>query len=125
MKKALVPATIVLFIILSAVFYLLSQSNPDYKFNLLMGGNILMALITVVSYFIVKKNVGNRPQAFVRGVFSGSLLKMFICIAAILGYVMINRPNVHKPSIFVLLGIYAAYTFVETIILSRIAKEHN
>jgi hypothetical protein len=125
MKKALVPATIVLFLILSVVFYLLCQSKPNYNFNLLMGGNIIMALITLLSYFIVKKNVGNRPQAFVRGVFSGTLLKMFICISAILAYVMINKPNVHKPSLFVLFGIYAAYTFMETIILSRIAREHK
>jgi len=67
----------------------------------------------------VNKQVDSRPQAFVRGVYSASFLKLMVCMVSILVYVLLNRTHIHKPSVFVLFGIYAVYTVVETWVLSK------
>lgn len=115
---------VILFVALSAIFYMVQTYAPAYKFNLLMTGNIVMALLSFITYRIVKKQIKSKPQAFVRGVYSATFLKLMICMIGIVSYVMINKPNIHKPSIFVLFGIYAIYTFFETITISRLAKEN-
>jgi hypothetical protein len=92
-----------------------------------MTGNVLMAALSVAAFFIVKKNVTDRPQAFVRGVYSASFLKLMICMISLLTYVMLNRAHRSepgfKPSLFILFGIYVVYTFTETILLSKMARE--
>lgn len=123
MKKIFIPAVLALFAVSSAALYWLWYSNNAFQLPALMVGNIIMAILCIVSYFIVVKQIASRPQAFVRGVSGASLLKLLVCMAGVLTYVLVYRPNVHKPSIFVLLGIYAAYSTIETIILSKWARE--
>lgn len=127
MKKTFLLSIFIVFDILTVAFYLLTRSQPQYNFTVLMAGNVLMALLSVAAYFIVKKNVAERPEAFVRGVYSASFLKLMICMISILVYVMLNREHRHepgfKPTLFMLFGIYAVYTFTETILLSKMARQ--
>jgi hypothetical protein len=123
MRKGFVSAILIVFIALSALFFGLRQSAPEYSFSLLMGANVLMAVLSLIGHGLVMKQISSRPQAFVRGVYSSSFLKLMVCIAGILIYVLVNKPNVHKPSLFMLFGIYAIYSIVETWLLSKIARE--
>jgi len=127
MKKTFLLAIFIVFDILTVIFFLLSKSQPQYNFTVLMTGNLVMAVLSAAAFFIVKKSVAERPQAFVRGVYSASFLKLMICMIAILAYVMLNRERSHepgfKPSLFILFGIYAVYTFTETILLSKMARQ--
>jgi len=123
MKKNFAIVTVIIFIILSAVLYWLHISYPAYQYSVLMTGNILMAILALLSYFIVRRQVDQRPQAFVRGVYTASFLKLMVCMTALLVYVLVNKPNVHKPSVFILFGIYAVYTVSETMLLSRMARD--
>ena len=95
---------------------------PDYRFVTLEAGNFDLAILSLFSYFIVKKQMNGNPQAFVRGVYSASFLKLMVCMVSILAYVMINRQHIHKPTVFVLFGIYAVYTTMETLLLSKVVK---
>lgn len=127
MKKKFLLAILAVFVILSAIFYFLTQAQPQFNFTLLMSANILMAAISMAAFFIVTRNVTDRPEAFVRGVYSGSFLKLLICIFSIIAYVMLNRAHKDepgfKPSLFILFGIYAVYTFTETVLLSKMARQ--
>ena len=123
MNKYFIFIDTLIFIILGAIFYAIHNAAPDYQLGVLMIGNAIMAILTATSYLIVKKTVHERPQAFVRGVYGASLLKLMVCMFSILAYVLINRPNIHKPSVFILLGIYIVYTAAETISLSKLARE--
>ena len=122
MKNNFILVIIVLFAILSGLFYLLEASAPQFSFNLLMGGNIIMAARTIAGYSIVRKQITNRPEAFVRGVYGATFMKLLVCIGAILIYALLNKPNVHKPSLFMTFGIYAIYTVFETLMLQKMAK---
>lgn len=123
MKKQFIIATIVIFVVLSGIFYALSIYAPAYHVVALETGNVVMAVLSLSAYFIVKKQIDSRPQAFVRGVYSASFLKLMVCMISILVYVLINRAHIHKGSVFVLFGIYAVYTAMETVLLSKMARE--
>ncbi len=123
MTRYFVLITVVVFLLLTAVFYLLQLNMPEYRFTVLMTGNLVMALLTLLSYRIVRRQLNQRPEAFVRGVYGATLLKLMVCMFSILLYVLLNRANIHKPSLFILFGIYAVYTAIETWLLSKMAKE--
>lgn len=122
MKRYLVTI-VVIFIALSGVFYYIQFTQPEYRFGLLMGGNVIMALLSIFTYSIVKQQMNARPEAFVRGVYGATFLKLMVCMASILVYVVLNRKNIHKPSLFILFGIYAVYTAVEAWLLSKLARQ--
>lgn len=122
MKNRFILIIVLLFVALSAIFFWLKNAAPEYSFGALMGGNIIMAVLAIVSYVLVTGQIDKRPQAFVRGVYSSTFLKLFVCIIAILTYALVNKPNVHKPSLFILFGIYAVYSVAETWQLSRMAR---
>jgi hypothetical protein len=122
MSKTFLATIIVVFILLSAIFYAMKVYAPAYRYIVLMTGNIIMASLSVVTYIMITRQIDNRPQAFVRGVSSASFLKLMVCMISILAYVLINKSNIHKPTVFVLLGIYAVYSVTETILLSKQAR---
>jgi len=125
MSKYFTGTIVVLFLILSVVFYSMKFYAPAYQYQVLILGNAVMALLCIATFAMVKKQLNNRPEAFVRSVSSSSFLKLIVCMVAILVYVMINKPNIHKPSVFMLMGIYLVYTIVETLILSKMARTTN
>lgn len=111
------------FLLLTAIFYAVSLAVPHYLFPVLMGGNTLMAALSLLTGIMVGRQLNERPEAFVRAVFGATFLKLMVCLTAILLYVLLYRDDIHKPTLFVLFGIYAAYTAVETVLLSRLAKQ--
>jgi len=123
MKKQFIISVIVIFIVLTVVLFALKTNMPAFQFSVLETGNTIMVLLSVVTYLIVNKQMGGSTQAFVRGVYSASFLKLMVCMVSILVYVLLNRVHIHKPSVFVLFGIYAVYTIAETWLLSRIVRE--
>lgn len=114
---------ITIFVLLSAVFFGIKHEFPAYNFKLLMLGNTIMAILALVTFFLVQQKIHDRPQVFVRGVYSASFLKMMVCMILLLLYVLLNRQQIHKPSILALFGIYAVYTTVETLLLAKMARK--
>jgi hypothetical protein len=122
MKGKYIATVFVLYVLVNALSYVLHYYIPAYSIMLLMGGNLFMAVISVISYLLIMQQIGNRPEAFVRGVFAGTFIKILLCMFGILIYIMLHRQDLYKPSIFVLFGIYAIYTYAETTTLFKIAK---
>lgn len=122
MRKQFLIIVAVVFVILGAGFFALIKYAPQFDLAALETGNAIMAALSVITYTIVRRQVDNRPQAFVRSVYSASFLKLMVCMISILVYVLLNRLHIHKPSVFMLFGIYAVYTIMETWVLSRIVR---
>ena len=122
MKKTFIPVIALTFIALAMIFFGMRTYLPAYNFTVMMVGNLIMALLSVATFYMVTNQMKKKPDAFVRGVYGSSFLKLFVCIVAILTYAIINKPNIHKPTLFVLFGIYAVYSVIETMLLSRLAK---
>ena len=118
---ALIVAGIAL--IVGGIAYALHAADPAYNFVVLLTGNLIMAALSLLSFILVSRQFAGRPQAFVQGASTASLLKLFVCGGGILAYALINKPDIHKPTLFLLLGIYFVYTVAEKIILSNAARK--
>ena len=125
MKRQFVVVTIVILLVLDIAFRILERQAPQYHTTALEVSNFIMAGLTLAAYALVNRQIDNRPNAFVRGVYSASLLKLMVCMTGILAYVMLNKSKIHKPSVFIMFGIYAVYSATETVLLSRIAKRNK
>jgi hypothetical protein len=123
MRSKFIIASVIIFVVLSAGFYALKIYAPDYSFITLECGNLLMVLLSLGTFLMVARQKKSRPHAFVRGVSSASFLKLMVCMVAMLVYVLLNRSHIHKPSVFVLMGIYAVYSIMETSALSKLVRE--
>jgi len=125
MKNKYVASIVSVFVILSISLFVLDKYVPAFGFRVLEIGNSVMLALCLGAYFLVMKQIGKTPGAFVRGVSSATFLKLMVCMIAVLVYVLMNRVNIHKPTVFVLMGIYAVYTVVETSMLSKLAREYK
>lgn len=125
MKKTFFSAVIALFLILGAFFMWLEKLAPEFDLPALMVGNIVMAALVSISFFLVSKQSGAKAAAFVRSVYSSTFLKLSVCLIAVVSYALIKKTDVHKPSLFVLFGIYAVYTIIETWLLAKMARQKN
>lgn len=116
---------VVLFVILNALALSLRTTlvarNVDQ--DLLIGGNLFLFAVTVISFLIAKKGLQNKnPNAFVRSVYGSIMFKLFICLIAAFVYIFIQRKNLNKPAFFALMGLYLVYTFLEVSILTRLLR---
>jgi hypothetical protein len=122
MKKQFITTFATIFVLLTIGLYLLQHLIPAYCFAVLETGNVIMFVLSMVACFLVNSQIGRPGGAFMRGVSGASFLKLIVCMVAVLIYVVTQRATLHKPSIFVLFGIYAIYTTSETLLLSKLAR---
>jgi hypothetical protein len=118
-----IPVVIALLVVLVAgMIVMLGSFDPKFHVNALHIANIIMAILSFAAYSLLNKPIAGKPHAFVRGVYSASLLRMMVCMVGVLVYVVINRNSIHKQSVFAMFGIYAVYSATETILLSKTAR---
>lgn len=125
MRRPFVVAMLIIVVVFDILFRVLKVNAPEYHIAALQISNYMMATLCIVAYLLVSKQKSDRPQAFVRGVYSATFLKLFICMVAILAYLLLNRGSIHKPTVYMLFGVYVVYSIVETAMLSRSVKEKN
>ena len=122
MNNKFIGTMMLVFLIVAAICYGLSVKIPAFDFATLLGANVMMFLLIIITYFMTRKTLQDRPEAFVRGVFSGTMIKMFAVLAVVLIYVFMNKGHLYKPLVFVFFGMYVIYTGAETILMSKMAK---
>lgn len=127
-KLASFRPVILLFIFLNAVFLagtsLLSKWGVDKE--VLIIGNLVLFFSSVLSFLVALRGLNaENPHAFVRSVYSSIFLKFFICIIAALIYIMTFRKEINKPALFICMGLYLVYTFIEITSLTKSLKRKS
>ena len=123
--KKFIPV-IGLFLLINLIIFIFFNSLKEYGFNVafLIVANIVLFLLTFFGFYIQTRGVrSTNINAFIRGVYSSLLLKMFVIVGAILIYIIAMGGEVNKPSILTSLGIYLVYTFTEVVQLMKIARK--
>lgn len=126
-SRLLFPLAIIFFLTNIAVFLL----GPLLKSlliepGILLGANVLFFLLSLLSFFIQQKGLQNKnPHVFVRSVMTGMLIKMVICIIAVIGYVYFSGDNFNKRGIFLALFLYLVYLPVEVFAVMKLNKKSN
>jgi hypothetical protein len=123
--KKLLPV-IVFFILINALIVIFGNTLLAAGFNVdfLLVANVVLFILTSFGFFIQIKGVRSaNVNAFIRGIYSSLLLKMFVIVAAIVIYILVMGGEANKPSILTSMGIYLIYTFLEVIQLMKIARK--
>ncbi|GAA4320853.1 hypothetical protein [Compostibacter hankyongensis] len=85
-----------------------------------LTGNILLALATFISYYYNRKAIGVKSNhVFIRMVYLSTLIKLLICLAAVVTYVYLYRGHLTKGTILLFFFLYVLYTVLETTSLIR------
>ncbi|MEO6905289.1 MAG: hypothetical protein ABI148_02940 [Ginsengibacter sp.] len=123
--KKLLPV-FVFFILMNALIIIFGQSLIAAGFNIdfLLAANVILFLLTCFGFFIQTKGVRSKNvHAFIRGIYSSLLLKMFVIVIAIIIYILVMGGQVNTPSLFTSMGLYLVYTSMEVIQLMKIARK--
>lgn len=125
--KVLLPL-VICFVILSALIFAASLIFPgtviDYR--VLMGGNCIFFFVSLIAFRIQRRALQNtNPNAFVRSVMAGVMIKMFVCIAAVMAYVLLSGKYFNKPAVFISMLLYLVYLGVEVAVLMKLNKQKN
>ena len=126
-KKIILPL-IVLFVIftgaLTAAKTLLAKWGIDY--SILLIANALFFLISLIAFYMQQKALNNsNPNVFVRSVMGGMLIKMFVCITAVIVYRLVAGNSVSKVSVFAAMFLYLLYLAVEVAVITKLNKHKN
>ncbi len=126
-KKIIVPL-IALFIIVSGL--LTASKTPLAKWgidlDILITANVLFFLINLIAFFMQQKALNNpNPHVFVRSVMGGMMIKMFVCITAVIVYRLVAGNNVSRVSVFAAMILYLLYLGVEVAVITKLNKQHN
>jgi hypothetical protein len=125
-KLTPVRPAIILFIILNGFFVasrsLLEKWNADQ--SVLIIGNLILFLVTMSSYFLSLRGLRSaNPNAVVRSVYGSFMIKFFTCAIAAFVYIMMAKKNVNKPALFICMGLYVVYSFIEVSVLTKLSKQ--
>ena len=123
--KSILPI-IVLFVVFNGLVVLLKNVLDSNGFDkmFLIYANLFLFFISITGFLIQQRALrSSNPQAFVRGVYLSMMVKMFVTMIVVLVYVFIYRSQINKPSLFTAMGLYAIYTTVEVIALTKVARK--
>ena len=123
--KKFIPV-IGLFLLVNLILFIFGNSLKESGFNIgfLLAANVILFFITFLGFYVQTKGVrSTNVNAFVRGVYSSLLIKMFIIVVAIVIYILVMGGKTDKLSILTAMGIYIIYTAVEVVQLMKIARK--
>jgi hypothetical protein len=123
--KKFIPV-IGLFLLINLIVIIFGNSLKEYGFDIgfLIVANLILFLLTFLGFYIQTRGVrSTNIHAFIRGIYSSFLIKMFVIVGAILIYILVMGGEANKPSILTSMGIYLIYTFLEVVQLMKIARK--
>jgi len=117
--KHFVPVMIT-FILLALVLYVYQQLASSgvlviasLKVSFLMAVNLMLFMMAVVNFIRINKIDKSNPNAMVRSVILGTLLKMVVFIGAAIIYVKQTNVPVGMVTLLASMGLYLIYTWLE------------
>ncbi len=123
--KAFIP--ILLFFILLNAFFILGKNmlaGWGANHEVLIFGNLVLFVLTMLSFWLGLRGLKNaNSHAFIRSIYSGMMIKMFISIIAAFIYIATYKKELNKPAFFSLMGLYLVYTFIEVSGLTKMLKQ--
>ena len=124
-RKPFLPI-VLFFIVLNGFFIagknMLQRWNADQ--GVLIVGNLILFLVTIISFFIAQSGVkSSNSHAFMRSIFGGILLKLFVSAIAAFIYIAMYRKAINKAGLFICMGLYLLYTFLEVSVLTKQVKQ--
>lgn len=117
---------IMIFLVLNSGLLIMMNRLEDWGFDytVLVFGNLMIFGISFLSYWMAVKGLTTKNNhAFFRWVYGSIMTKLFLLAGAAFIYIVMNKKEVNKPSLFFCMGLYIIYTFIEVSALMRVNKQ--
>ncbi|MBI2275637.1 MAG: hypothetical protein HYU70_17735 [Bacteroidetes bacterium] len=117
---------VIVFVLVSVASFLGRESLATIKISwpVVMGANLLLFLFAVLNIFAQLKTIAKaKPAAVIRGVMLGTFLKLIGLAVATVIYLVVAGPARSKNAIFVGMGLYFVYTWLEVRISLRMKSQ--
>jgi hypothetical protein len=98
----------------------------DVDTHVLIAANILFLAMAIVVFTIQQNALKNpNPNAFIRSIIGGTMIKMFGTVIAVLVYVIQAGKDYSKNAVFIALLMYLFYLAVEVFSMSKIVRNNK
>lgn len=127
-RKAIFNQSVTYFWIASNFLFLFLErrgvfANNDIDGTVVIIGNFILFLVSLSALVITQRAFkSENPQAFVRAIYSGFIIKFFVVAIAAFAYIMVAKKTVSKPALMICGGLYIIYTVLETRKLLQLLK---
>lgn len=106
-----------------SICYLLTFFHAPFTRNPIILGTLLLAGIFTLTYTIAIRGIKHdSAHRFVSTVTLGTIIKLLLCIVAVLIWLLSVRKNLNKPDLFLLMGVYAIFSIVESVYLAKFSR---
>ena len=127
-QKKVISPLIALFVVLTGFLVasnaLLSRWGIEYE--ILIIANVLFFVVSLLVFFMQRKALyHSNPNVFVRSVMAGMLIKMGVCVFAVILYRLLAGKEVSKISVFAAMFVYLLYLGVEVAVITKLNKQKN
>jgi hypothetical protein len=117
---------VIVFVLVTAISFFLRENLAAVKISwqVVMVANLLLFLFAVLNCYAQLKTIAKaKPAAVIRGVMLGTFLKLIGLAVATVIYLVIAGPARSKNAIFVGMGLYFVYTWLEVRISLRMKSK--
>jgi len=103
------------------------MESKGFDRDFLIIANLLLFSLCIAGLFLQRKGLqSGNTHAFIRSVYSAMLLKIFVCLVAVMVYIFSKTSTVNKPALFASMGIYLLYTSIEVAaLMTTLRKKKN
>lgn len=119
----LIRPIILLFFLLTLLIFLLSSPlrQINVAVTVVLSANFLLFLVSIVNLFFQCKQINNpNPNVVIRGIMAGMFIKLFGLGAAVLIYLIASGSSRSINAVFMGMGLYIIYTWLEVRISLRL-----
>jgi putative effector of murein hydrolase LrgA (UPF0299 family) len=127
-KTKLLRPLILLFVAVNSLLLLTKNLLAKYglDYEVLLWANIILFFVNIIVFLMQRKAIANsNPNVFVRSVMGGTIIKMFVCLAASAVYAFAFKERFSKFSLFAAMVLYLVYLAVEAVAVSKMNKQKN
>ncbi|MEO5947401.1 MAG: hypothetical protein ABIP79_11345 [Chitinophagaceae bacterium] len=98
-------------------------ANNGIDGTVVIIGNFILFLVSLSALVITQRSFkSENPQAFVRAIYSGFIIKFFVVAISAFVYIMVAKKTVSKPALLICGALYIIYTVLETRKLMQLLK---
>ncbi len=114
---------VIMFIILNGVLIALQHKleNKNIKIDVVLIANLLLFGVSMLNIWFQMKSLRNpNSAAVIRGLMAGTFIKLFVLASTAMIYLVAAGQNRSVNSVFVAMGLYILYTWLEVRISLRL-----
>lgn len=98
-------------------------SKAGFDVDFILVANIILFALSALGFYIQNRQLKSpNPNAFVRGMYGSTLLKLMVIMAALFIFIIASDGTVNKKAILLSMAIYVLYTTIEVVLLMKMVR---